>query len=96
MNVQVFFWANNAYNAVVLTDGERWIVFDEEFDGIDLYGENVISELSEYIKNSEFNSFLAMYSDFSADASGMSPTVGINFGAEFDRGELTHIGMICE
>ena len=29
-NVQVYFWQNNAYNAVVFTDGEYWIVFDSD------------------------------------------------------------------
>lgn len=100
-NVQVYFWQNNAYNAVVFTDGEYWIVFDGgsngKFDGsVDLYDEDAVSELKSYIKNADFNSFDEMYNEFSQDQGSMSPAVGDNFGREFDKNELTKVGTIYE
>lgn len=95
-NVQVYFWKNNAYNAVVMTDGEYWITFDESFDGIDLYDEDVIDELKSYIKTTDFNDFDDMYNQFANDENGNSPVVGDNFGAEFDSSELTKVGTVYE
>lgn len=100
-NVQVYFWQNNAYNAVVFTDGEYWIVFDGDsngkFDGsVDLYDDGAVSELKSYIKNADFNSFDEMYNEFSQDQGSMSPAVGDNFGREFDKNELTKVGTIYE
>lgn len=100
-NVQAFFWENNAYNAVIFTDGEYWIVFDGDsqgrFDGkIDLYGENTVNELRAYISENDFNYFDDMYNQFEQDISSLSPAVGKNFGKEFDKSELTHITTIYE
>ena len=95
-NVQVYFWHNNAYNAVVMTDGEYWITFDDSFDGIDLYDEDVITELKSYIKTTDFNDFDDMYNQFANDENGNSPVVGDNFGGEFDTSELTKVGTIYE
>lgn len=95
-NVQVYFWHNNAYNAVVMTDGEYWIVFDDSFDGIDLYDEDVITELKSYIKTTDFNDFDDMYNQFANDENVNSPVVGDNFGGEFDTSELTKVGTIYE
>lgn len=94
-NIAVFFWANNAYNAVVLTDGEYWICCDK-FDDIDLYSENAVDDIRHYISTTDFNNFADMWTEFSQDISGVSPTVGRNFGAEFSRHELEFCGMIYE
>lgn len=100
-NVQVYFWHNDAYNAVIFTDGEYYIVFDGDsrgmFDGVvDLYQEDVIDKLRNYIKTTDFNYFDDMYNDFSQNTSGMSPVTGRNFGSEFDKSELTKVGTIYE
>lgn len=95
-NIQVFFWQNGGYNAVIFTDGEYWICFDEKFDGIDLYDDDIIATLKSYIKYTDFNDFDDMYSQFEQDKGGMSPAVGRDFGNEFDKSELTLVGTIYE
>lgn len=100
-NVQIFFWQNNAYNAVIFTDGEYWIVFDGnshgKFDGeVDLYGDNVIDDLKNYISKTDFNYFNELYNWFEQDRSCSAPVVGKDFGNEFDKSELTHITTIYE
>lgn len=94
-NIAVFFWANNAYNAVIMTDGEYWICCDK-FDDIDLYTENAVDIIRHYISTTDFNNFADMWAEFSQDISGLSPTVGRNFGAEFPRNDLQFCGMIYE
>lgn len=94
-NVAVFFWANNAYNAVVWTDGEYWMCFDS-FDGIDLYAENAVDNIRHYISSTDFNRFDDLYYQYSADISGNLPVCGKNFSAEFPRHELEFVGMIYE
>lgn len=94
-NVAVFLWTNNAYNAVVLTDGEFWIC-TENLGGVDLYAENPVEAVRQYISNTGFNSFADMYAEFSQDIGGLSPTVGRNFSEEFPRNELEICGMIYE
>lgn len=87
-NIAVFLWIGNAYNAVILTDGEYWICVSDTFDDIDLYAENAAEKLSRYIRTNDFNSFNDMYCQ--------GDSVGRNFSKLFSATELQLCGMIYE
>lgn len=97
--IKAYFWNGSGYNAVIFTDGNRWICFDETFEGIDLYEENAVDLCKERIEVGDFNYFDDMYAEFSP-ATGyvgnMSPAVGENFDDEFPVDEITYLGIVEE
>lgn len=93
----VYFWHGNAYNAVVWENNGHWICFDEKFDDIDLYKDNVIDILKGYITNENFGStFGDMFYQFAQDDNGSSPVCGFDFENDFPADELELITTIEE
>ena len=93
----VYFWNGNAYNAVVWENNGHWICFDEKFDDIDLYQENVIDTLKNYITDEKFAStFGDMFDQFAQDRSGMSPACGFDFENDFPYDEVELITTVEE
>jgi hypothetical protein len=95
-NVTIFLWENNAYNAVIWTDGEYWICFDEVFDNYDLYDDDIVNKLKQYIKSNRnnFESFDDLYNQFDSNQSINGPLTGNNFGEEYPKSELTYIDTL--
>ena len=98
--IKAYFWQGSGYNAVILTDGNRWINFDETFEGIDLSEENAIDLCKEQLSTvCSVNSFDDIYTEFTPDpryVGHMGPAVGENFDDEFPADELTFIGIVEE
>ena len=58
MNITVNYIETNAYNAIVITDGSRWVCYTDIIDGIDITREN-IPTIANNFTYSEYD-----YSDF--------------------------------
>lgn len=83
MTTKIYFYKNNAYNAVVFNQGNGFYLMTEgnegTFEGIDLYTENAAEMLTEY--------FNRMIADNLMDLSGLCN--GYNtFGGEFIADEF--------
>lgn len=95
--VHYYFWETNAYNAVVITDGNYWICLSDDMDGIDLYSDNAVSQVKAYVndlnRTGTWESFYNLYNDFSSRS---DVAVGDNFSSEFPSSELTLCGTIYE
>ena len=93
----VYFWTGNAYNAVVWENNGHWICFDEKFDDIDLYQDNIFDIIKSYITEEKFAStFTDMFDQFSQDNSGSSPVCGFDFENDFPADEVELIKTITE
>ena len=92
----VYFWNGDAYNAVVWENNGHWICFDEKYDDIDLYQDNIIDILKKYISETEFNLFEDMFDEFVQDRGGMRPACGFDFENDFPADELELITTIEE
>lgn len=54
MKITVNYIETNAYNAIVITDGLRWVCYTDIIDGIDITRENIATIVNNFT-DSEYN-----------------------------------------